>query len=160
MKMSKGTYQEPTWLQSVLEDETVSREFKIFIEIFDGVLQSRDTTVQSYINKNMKDIVAPPALLKNLRRGSLPPLYCLRHFDFLNDEEVDYLEWFMVNKDHITRKKYIKHNVDDIFEKWEGKPCPENASRFSKEDENKTIRRFRRKQQLLKYLQRAYELGV
>ena len=115
MKMSDGTYQELAWLYDVYNNEEYPNEVKVFLELFDIILQDRDISA---------------------------------------------LEWFMVNKEHITRKKYRKHNVDDIFDKWEGKPCPETVTRFTQQEENKAIRRLRRKQQALKYLQLAYELGV
>lgn len=153
-------YQELPWVESVLDDENVPKEIRTFLELFDGELQLEDTSVYRYITKNMKGVVSSPAVLKNLKRGALPPVYCLRYFSFLEESEVDYLEWFMVNKNHITRKKYLKNNVDDIFDKWEGKPAPETTLRFSSEKENKSVRRMRRKHQSLKYLQRAYELGV
>lgn len=160
MKMSDGTYQELAWLYDVYNNEEYPNEVKIFLELFDTILQDRDISAHAYTNKYMDSVVKSSSLLKNLRYGALPPLYCIKYFDFLEDSEIDYLEWFMVNKEHITRKKYRKHNVDDIFDKWEGKPCPETVTRFTQQEENKAIRRLRRKQQALKYLQLAYELGV
>lgn len=160
MKMSDGTYQELAWLYDVYNNEEYPNEVKIFLELFDTILQDRDISAHAYTNKYMDGVVKSSSLLKNLRYGALPPLYCIKYFDFLEDSEIDYLEWFMVNKEHITRKKYRKHNVDDIFDKWEGKPCPETVTRFTQQEENKAVRRLRRKHQAIKYLQLAYELGV
>ena len=158
--MSDGTYQELAWLYDVYNNEEYPNEVKIFLELFDTILQDRDISVHAYTNKYMDSVVKSSSLLKNLRYGALPPLYCIKYFDFLEDSEIDYLEWFMVNKEHITRKKYRKHNVDDIFDKWEGKPCPETVTRFTQQEENKAVRRLRHKHQALKYLQLAYKLGV
>lgn len=160
MKMSDGTYQELAWLYDVYNNEEYPNEVKIFLELFDTILQDRDISAHAYTNKYMDGVVKSSSLLKNLRYGALPPLYCIKYFDFLEDSEIDYLEWFMVNKEHITRKKYRKHNVDDIFDKWEGKPCPETVTRFTQQEENKAVRRLRRKHQAIKYLQLAYKLGV
>lgn len=160
MKMSDGTYQELAWLYDVYNNEEYPNEVKIFLELFDTILQDRNISAHAYTNKYMDSVVKSSSLLKNLRYGALPPLYCIKYFDFLDDSEIDYLEWFMVNKEHITRKKYRKHNVDDIFDKWEGKPCPETVTRFTQQEENKAVRRLRRKHKAIKYLQLAYELGV
>lgn len=158
--MNDGTYQELPWLYDVYNNEYYPNEVKVFLELFDTVLQDRNISAHAYTNKYMEGIVKSSSILKNLRYGALPPLYCLRYFDFLEESEIDYLEWFMVNKEHITRKKYRKNNVDDIFDKWENQPCPETTTRFKLGEENKEVRRIRRNQQALKYLQRAYELGV
>ena len=160
MKMSDGTYQELAWLYDVYNNEEYPNEVKIFLELFDTILQDRDISAHAYTNKYMDSVVKSSSILKNLRYGALPPLYCIKYFDFLEDSEIDYLEWFMVNKEHITRKKYRKHNVDDIFDKWEGKPCPETVTRFTQQEENKAVRRLRRKHKAIKYLQLASELGV
>lgn len=160
MKMSDGTYQELAWLYDVYNNEEYPNEVKIFLELFDTILQDRDISAHAYTNKYMDSVVKSSSILKNLRYGALPPLYCIKYFDFLEDSEIDYLEWFMVNKEHITRKKYRKHNVDDIFDKWEGKPCPETVTRFTQQEENKAVRRLRCKHKAIKYLQLAYELGV
>lgn len=158
--MNDGTYQELPWLYDVYNNEYYPNEVKVFLELFDTVLQDRNISAHAYTNKYMEGIVKSSSILKNLRYGALPPLYCLRYFDFLEESEIDYLEWFMVNKEHISRKKYRKNNVDDIFDKWENQPCPETTTRFKLGEENKEVRRIRRNQQALKYLQRAYELGV
>lgn len=158
--MNDGTYQELVWLYDVYENDEYPSEVKLFLELFDGVLQNRDISAQAYTKRYMKEVVSSSVILKNLRRGELPPLYCIKYFDFLDESEIDYLEWFMVNRQHITRKKYRKNNVDDIFDKWENQPCPETTTRFKLGEENKEVRRIRRNQQALKYLQRAYELGV
>lgn len=153
-------YKELHWVESVINDESVPQEIKIFIELFHGELKARNISIYGYVEETMKGIVSPSAVLKNLKRGVLPPVYCLRYFSFLKKSEVDYLEWSMVNKDHITIKKYRKNNVGYIFDRWEGKPSPETTTRFSPNDESKYIRRMRRKYQALNYLQRAYELEV
>lgn len=158
--MNDGTYQELPWLYDVYNNEYYPNEVKVFLELLDTVLQDRGISAYAYTNKYMNGIVKSSSILKNLRYGALPPLYCLRYFDFLEESEIDYLEWFMVNKEHITRRKYRKSNVDDIFDKWENQPCPETTTRFKLGEENKEVRRIRRNQQALKYLQRAYELGV
>lgn len=158
--MNDGTYQELTWLYDVYNNEYYPNEVKVFLELFDTVLQDRNISAHAYTNKYMEGIVKSSSILKNLRYGALPPLYCLRYFDFLEESEINYLEWFMVNKERITRKKYRKYDVNDIFDKWENQPCPETTTRFKLGEENKEVRRIRRNQQALKYLQRAYELGV
>ena len=158
--MNDGRYQELPWLYDVYNNEYYPNEVKVFLELFDTVLQDRNISAHAYTNKYMEGIVKSSSILKNLRYGALPPLYCLRYFDFLEESEINYLEWFMVNKEHITRKKYRKYDVNDIFDRWEGKHCPETTKRFTRQEENRDIRRLRRKHQALKYLQRAYELGV
>lgn len=148
------------WVESVINDESVPQEVKVFIELFHEEVKARNTSIYGYVEETMKGIVSPSAVLKNLKRGSLPPIYCLRYFDFLEESEIDYLEWYMVNKDHVTIKKYRKNNVGHIFDRWEGKSYPKKGLRFSPNEEKKHIRRMRRKYQALNYLQRAYELGV
>jgi hypothetical protein len=159
MEMS-SCYKGLPWVESVINDESVPREVKVFIKLFHEEVKARNTSICGYVEETMKGIVSPSAVLKNLKRGSLPPIYCLRYLDFLKESEKDYLEWYMVNKDHVTINKYRKNDVGHIFAKWEGKSYPETALRFSPSKENKYIRRMRRKYQALNYLQRAYELGV
>lgn len=158
--MNDGTYQELPWLYDIYNNEKYSNEVKVFLELFDTTLQDRNISAYAYTNKYMNGVAKSSAILKNLRNGALPALYCLRYFDFLEDSEIDYLEWFMINRDHITRNKYRNHDVNAIFDKWENSPRPEVPIRFSQGDENKAVRRLRRKYQALNYLQKAYEMGV
>ena len=65
--MSDGTYQELAWLYDVYNNEEYPNEVKVFLELFDIILQDRDISAHAYTNKFMGGVVKSSSLLKNLR---------------------------------------------------------------------------------------------
>ena len=66
MKMSDGTYQELAWLYDVYNNEEYPNEVKVFLELFDIILQDRDISAHAYTILFLGGVVNSSILLKYL----------------------------------------------------------------------------------------------
>lgn len=158
-------YRTPKWYDRCME-ESNSEVYKTFIELIDADLQSREMHFEDYIYTLITKTHRRSSVAGAIRQLRLPPADLIPNFPFLSEEESTWLQWYAVNNTNgITRfrdkpgyaeliEKYLKKEeppVPDIFA-----DCEEGERPVIVRKRNQTIRKASR----MRYLERAYALGV
>lgn len=158
-------YRTPKWYDRCME-ESNSEVYKTFIELIDADLQSREMHFEDYIYTFITKTPRRSSVAGAIRQLRLPPADLIPNFPFLSEEESIWLQWYAVNNTNGITKFRDKPGYAELIEKYLKKEEPPVPDIFAdcEEGERPVIVRKRnqtiRKASRMRYLERAYALGV